>query len=62
VKGAKKLGVRLGNWLTVEEARRFWRRLHRVGNWIRSNSFSGTYPCRKTELSRLQAADSRSRE
>jgi len=24
VKGAKKLGVRLGNWLTVEEARRFW--------------------------------------
>jgi site-specific recombinase XerD len=25
VKGAKKLGVRLGNWLTAEEARRFWR-------------------------------------
>jgi site-specific recombinase XerD len=24
VKGAKKLGVRLGNWLTAEEARRFW--------------------------------------
>lgn len=24
VKGAKKLGVRLGNWLTVEEARRLW--------------------------------------
>jgi site-specific recombinase XerC len=24
VKGVKKLGVRLGNWLTVEEARRFW--------------------------------------
>lgn len=24
VKGAKKLGVRFGNWLTVEEARRFW--------------------------------------
>jgi hypothetical protein len=23
VKGAKKLGVRLGNWLTAEEARRF---------------------------------------
>ena len=23
-KGAKKLGVRLGNWLTAEEARRFW--------------------------------------
>jgi hypothetical protein len=22
VKGAKKLGVRLGNWLTAEEARR----------------------------------------
>ena len=24
VKGAKKLGVRLGNWLTAEEARKFW--------------------------------------
>ena len=24
VKGAKKLGVRLGNWLTAEDARRFW--------------------------------------
>ena len=24
VKGAKKLGVRLGNWLTAEEAHRFW--------------------------------------
>ena len=24
VKGAKKLGVRFGNWLTAEEARRFW--------------------------------------
>jgi site-specific recombinase XerD len=24
VKGAKKLGVRLGNWLTAEEARGFW--------------------------------------
>src|SRR3981189_2918425 len=24
VKGAKKWGVRLGNWLTAEEARRFW--------------------------------------
>jgi len=24
VKGAKMLGVRLGNWLTAEEARRFW--------------------------------------
>jgi site-specific recombinase XerD len=24
VKGVKKLGVRLGNWLTAEEARRFW--------------------------------------
>ena len=24
VKGAKKLGVRLGNWLTAAEARRFW--------------------------------------
>jgi len=24
VKGAKKLGVRLGNWLTAEEGRRFW--------------------------------------
>ena len=24
VKGAKKLGVRLGNWLTADEARRFW--------------------------------------
>ena len=23
-KGAKKLGVRLGNWLTAEEARHFW--------------------------------------
>ena len=25
VKGAQKLGVRLGNWLTAEEARRLWR-------------------------------------
>jgi site-specific recombinase XerD len=25
VKGAKKLGVRLGNWLTAEEARALWR-------------------------------------
>lgn len=24
VKGVKKLGVRLGNWLTAEEARRLW--------------------------------------
>lgn len=24
VKGAKKLGVRLGNWLNAEQARRFW--------------------------------------
>lgn len=24
VKGAKKLGVRLGNWLTAEEARALW--------------------------------------
>src|SRR5271169_6946072 len=24
VKGARKLGVRLGNWLTTDEARRFW--------------------------------------
>jgi site-specific recombinase XerD len=24
VKGVKKLGVRLGNWLTAEEGRRFW--------------------------------------
>jgi integrase len=24
VKGAKKLGCRLGNWLTVDQARRFW--------------------------------------
>ena len=24
VKGLKKLGVRLGNWLTADEARRFW--------------------------------------
>lgn len=24
VKGAKKLGVRLGNWLTADEAHRFW--------------------------------------
>lgn len=24
VKGAQKLGVRLGNWLTAEEARRLW--------------------------------------
>jgi aspartyl/asparaginyl-tRNA synthetase len=24
VRGAKKLGVRLGNWPTAEEARRFW--------------------------------------
>ena len=24
VKGARKLGVRLGNWLTAEEARRLW--------------------------------------
>ena len=24
VKAVKKLGVRLGNWLTAEEARRFW--------------------------------------
>ena len=24
VRGVKKLGVRLGNWLTAEEARRFW--------------------------------------
>jgi len=24
VKGAKKIGVRLGNWLTAEEARRLW--------------------------------------
>src|SRR5271169_2033099 len=24
VKGVKQLGVRLGNWLTAEEARRFW--------------------------------------
>jgi hypothetical protein len=24
VKGAKRLGVRLGNWLTAEEARLFW--------------------------------------
>ena len=24
VKGAKKLGVRFGNWLTVEEARKLW--------------------------------------
>jgi site-specific recombinase XerD len=24
VKGPKKLGVRLGNWLTADEARRFW--------------------------------------
>jgi site-specific recombinase XerD len=24
VKGAKKLGVRIGNWLTADEARRFW--------------------------------------
>src|SRR5215208_519340 len=24
VKGAKRIGVRLGNWLTAEEARRFW--------------------------------------
>jgi len=24
VKGAKKLGMRLGNWLTVEEARALW--------------------------------------
>ena len=23
-KGAKKMGVRLGNWLTADEARRFW--------------------------------------
>jgi len=27
VKGVKKLGVRLANWLTAEEARRLWRRL-----------------------------------
>ena len=27
VKGVKKLGVRLGNWLTAEEARRLWRLL-----------------------------------
>jgi len=26
VKGAKKLGMRLGNWLTVEEARSLWQR------------------------------------
>jgi hypothetical protein len=57
VKGAKKLGVRLGNWLTVEEARRFWRRLHRVGNWIRFNSFPGMFPCR--QLSAISAARSR---
>jgi site-specific recombinase XerD len=28
VKGAKKLGVRLGNWLTVEEARSLWQLPH----------------------------------
>jgi hypothetical protein len=27
VKGVKKLGVRPGNWLTAEEARRFWQAL-----------------------------------
>lgn len=26
VKGAKKLGMRLGNWLTVEEAPSLWQR------------------------------------
>jgi site-specific recombinase XerD len=25
VKGPKKLGLKLGNWLTADEARRFWR-------------------------------------
>jgi integrase len=28
VKGVKKLGVRLGNWLTADEARRFWQAPH----------------------------------
>jgi integrase len=28
VKGAKKLGMRLGNWLTVEEARSLWQLPH----------------------------------
>lgn len=27
VKGVRKLGVRLGNWLTAEEGRRFWQAL-----------------------------------
>lgn len=30
VKGVKKLGVRLGNWLTAEEARHFWQSPHRT--------------------------------
>jgi hypothetical protein len=28
VKGAKKLGIRLGNWLTVQEARSLWQLPH----------------------------------
>jgi site-specific recombinase XerD len=31
VKGAKKLGMRLGNWLTVEEARSLWQLPKREG-------------------------------
>lgn len=31
-------------------------------NWIRSNSFSHTFPCRQPTLSRLETANSRSRE
>ena len=47
VKGCKKIGIRLGNWLTVEEARALWQ----IPSATLAKRKEGScHPCRATRL------------
>ena len=60
VKGAKKLGVRLGNWLTVEGARSLWQlpNMHTVKG--KMSTWSGSINC--TSIPPFNGVSTRSTE
>jgi hypothetical protein len=43
VKGVRRLGVRVGNWLTAEQGKNLFCAISQAASWIKSNSCSDTF-------------------
>ena len=61
VKGVKKLGVRLGNWLTAEQGPSLWQAPDRQQVRVSLTSATGLVTCLRTPLLRSGRADGRPR-